>query len=415
MDKIRPRFGTGPDFCGRQPEFDGIAMLRALFDRRLLTVGALALVVGACGTPWLWSGLAGAQSPRPDAPAARPVTARGPLLADEQRLVDLFERVSPSVVFVSTKSLMQYSNMFGRRFTQEVGGEGSGFVWDEQGHVVTNFHVLATQRGGGAIGLANEVNVVLADGSSHRAAIIGVAPEDDLAVLRLENPPARLRPIEVGTSADLRVGQSVLAIGNPFGLDQTLTSGIVSALGRSITSMADVEIDGVIQTDAAINPGNSGGPLLDSAGRLIGVNTAIRSPSGGSAGVGFAVPVDTVNQTVPEIIVYGRKLRPSLGIDRVDPGFASRLGVRRGVLIGVVKPGGAAHRAGLVGSYENRRGDIVLGDIIVGVGDRDVNTWSDLVRAMERHRDGDKVQFRVVRNNEERKVTVELDPPMGVR
>ncbi len=382
-------------------------------ERRSIVVAVLGILVGVGAAGAVMVGRAGAQAPRAEGRVTgRAVLPRGPLLDDEQRLVELFERVSPSVVYVSTRSLQQYSNMFGRRYTQEVSGEGSGFVWDEQGHIVTNFHVIGSRQNR-TFSLATEVNVVLADGTTRSASIIGIAPEDDLAVLRMTDPPSGLRPIDIGTSSDLRVGQSVLAIGNPYGLDQSLTRGIVSALGRSITSLAEIEIESVIQTDAAINPGNSGGPLLDSAGRLIGVNTAIRSPSGGSAGVGFAVPVDTVNQTVPEIIQHGRKMRPVLGIEHVDARFAAQLGVRRGVLIGSVRQGGAAFRAGLAGSYQNRRGEIILGDIIVAVGEREVHNWSDLVRAIDRYREGDRVMFRVIRNGEERRVEVELDPPMG--
>ncbi|HTP50889.1 MAG TPA: trypsin-like peptidase domain-containing protein, partial [Anaeromyxobacteraceae bacterium] len=240
---------------------------------------------------------------RPTAPRAapRPVVARGDLAADEQANVALFKQASPSVVYITTltRRLVGYFDV-----TEVPQGTGSGFIWDASGHVVTNFHVIQG---------ASAARITLHDQSEWPATLVGASPDQDIAVLRIAAPRGRLAPILLGRSADLQVGQRVFAIGNPFGLDFTLTTGIVSALGRSIPSLTGRKIEDVIQTDAAINPGNSGGPLLDSAGRLIGVNTQIASPSGGSAGIGFAVPVDTVNRVVPQLIEHGRVTRPRLG------------------------------------------------------------------------------------------------------
>jgi len=241
---------------------------------------------------------------RPAAPRAapRPVAARGDLAADEQATIALFKQASPSVVYITTlaRRLVGYFDV-----TEVPQGTGSGFLWDGSGHVVTNFHVIQG---------ASAARVTLHDGSEWTATLVGASPDHDLAVLRIAAPRQRLAPILVGRSGDLQVGQRVFAIGNPFGLDFTLTTGIVSALGRSIPSLTGRKIEDVIQTDAAINPGNSGGPLLDSAGRLVGVNTQIASPSGASAGIGFAVPVDTVNRVVPQLIAHGKLARPWLGI-----------------------------------------------------------------------------------------------------
>jgi S1-C subfamily serine protease len=226
----------------------------------------------------------------------RTVTPRGELASLEKSVIELHKKTAPSVVHITTEGLQR--DMYSRNVYKVPEGTGSGFVWDDGGHVVTNYHVI--QKAAGA-------QVTLADGSKWQARLVGVAPQKDLAVLWIDAPKDKLVPITVGSSHDLQVGQMVFAIGNPFGLDQSLTMGIISALGREIESVTHEPIKDVIQTDAAINPGNSGGPLLDSAGRLIGVNTAIYSPSGASAGIGFAIPVDEVNATVPELIRTGKK------------------------------------------------------------------------------------------------------------
>ncbi|MCE1229279.1 MAG: trypsin-like peptidase domain-containing protein [Firmicutes bacterium] len=301
----------------------------------------------------------------------RAVTPRGPLPAGEQAVIDRFREAKPSVVYITTIAYQR--DWFSFDVQAVPTGTGSGFVWDEQGHIVTNFHVVED---------AQELEVTLSDHSTHRAQVVGLAPERDLAVLRLANPPAHLRPIPIGTSSDLQVGQAVMAIGNPFGLDQTLTTGIVSALGREIQSSTRRRISGVIQTDAAINPGNSGGPLLDSAGRLIGVNTAIQSTSGSSAGIGFAVPVDTVNRIVPQLIAKGRLTRPDLGFETLDPSYASHFGNPKGLIVLQVRPGGPAHRAGLRGlSRSGRR--FLLGDVITGLNGQPVRSVDDLLDQLE--------------------------------
>ena len=238
---------------------------------------------------------------------SRPVAPRGPLLADERATIDIFERASPSVVYITT--LQHVRDFFSRNVMRVPQGTGSGFIWDELGHVVTNYHVIEG---------AQEAEITLADQRTFSATLVGASPEHDLAVLHIDvdfnGPP----PLPVGSSADLRVGQGVLAIGNPFGLDHTLTTGVISALNRTIDDDRGGTVDNLIQTDAAINPGNSGGPLIDTAGRLIGINTMIYSPSGAYAGIGFAVPVDMINRVVPRLIAFGRYVRPTLGISAND-------------------------------------------------------------------------------------------------
>jgi S1-C subfamily serine protease len=325
----------------------------------------------------------------------RPVVARGDLAEDEKSTIELFKHASPSVVYITTLS-RRAVNFF--EMTEVPQGTGSGFLWDRQGHVVTNFHVLQ--------GSDSSV-VTLSDQSNWKAAVVGVEPDKDLAVLRISAPADKLPPILVGTSKGLQVGQKVFAIGNPFGLDETLTTGIVSALGRTIDAVTGRKIQNVIQTDAAINPGNSGGPLLDSAGRLIGVNTQIASPSGASAGIGFAVPVDTVNEVVPELIAHGRIVRPRLGIVPATEGIARQLGVT-GVLVLSVQEGSGAAKAGLQGTERDREGSLILGDIIVGVAGKDVASYDDLVTALEKQKVGDTVPVKIVRNDRTLTVAVVL-------
>jgi len=277
----------------------------------------------------------------------------------------------------------------------------SGFVWDDLGHVVTNNHVIEG---------ASEATVRLNDGRSYSAVLIGASPAHDLAVLRINVAFDRPPPVPVGTSGDLKVGQKVFAIGNPFGLDYTLTSGLVSALDRSLTEAAGVTIEHLIQTDAAINPGNSGGPLLDSAGRLIGINTAIYSPSGAYAGIGFAVPVDTVNRVVPELITRGNYLRPSLGVGidaDINRALTKQLGVS-GVLLLKVEPGSAADAAGLRGSKIDRYGDVIPGDVIVALNGHVVDSVATLLERLDDHRVGDRVILRIWRAGHELDVDVVL-------
>jgi len=331
----------------------------------------------------------------PDA-APRAVTARGDLAADEQNAIEVFQRVAPSVVYITSIEL--HRNFFSLNIYEIPKGTGSGFVWDTEGRIVTNFHVIED---------ASRVEVTLADNSTWKAALVGVAPDKDIAVLQIGAPADRLHPIPVGESSSLQVGQKVYAIGNPFGLDQTMTSGIVSALGREIKAVTGRTIRGVIQTDAAINPGNSGGPLLDSAGRLIGVNTAIYSPSGASAGIGFAVPVDVVNQVVPDLIRYGRLIRPGLGVMVASQQITGRLGIE-GVLIVNVQPGSAAEQAGLRGTRQFG-GEIVLGDIIQAIDGEPVRSYDDLRNVLDNYKVGDVVELSVLRGDETITLPVTLE------
>ncbi len=330
----------------------------------------------------------------------RPVTARGDLAADEQATIAIFERASPSVVFITTRQ--RVVDFWTRNVFSVPKGTGSGFVWDDLGHIVTNHHVIAG---------ASEALVRLNDGRSYRAVLVGSSPAHDLAVLRIDVRFDRPPPVPIGTSHDLRVGQKVFAIGNPFGLDYTLTGGLVSALDRSLTEENGVRIEHLIQTDAAINPGNSGGPLLDSAGRLIGINTAIYSPSGAYAGIGFAVPVDTVNRVVPELIARGRYLRPSLGVSsdrRLSRLVTEQLDVP-GVLVLDVVPGSAAERAGLRGTRIGSNGELVPGDIVLSIDGRAVDSIEALRERLDDYRIGDRVRLAWWRNGEVREAEVILE------
>ena len=337
--------------------------------------------------------------PRPGGAGAEPraVTPREPLGADEQNNIAVFKNGSPSTVHITTIEATR--DLFTMNVMQVPRGTGSGFIWDERGHIVTNFHVIQGASG---------ARVTLADQSEWPADLAGFYPDRDLAVLRIKAPREKLRPIAIGTSRDLRVGQRVYAIGNPFGLDQTLTTGIISALNREIDSVNDRKIRNVIQTDAAINPGNSGGPLLDSAGRLIGVNTAIFSPSGASAGVGFAIPVDEVNRVVPRLIRDGRFTRPSLGIRSGPPEFQQALRLPKGVPVLGVVPGSPAAAAGLQPFLRKRGGDIVVGDIITGIERKPVATLDDLLDALEWHQAGDVIAVSIQRGGRSVELKVKL-------
>jgi S1-C subfamily serine protease len=326
----------------------------------------------------------------------RAVTPRGPLAADELAHIDIFRRLSPSVVHITT--LETQRDFFSLNVQQVPRGTGTGFVWDTEGHVVTNYHVI---QGGSA------ARVTLNDQTSFPARLVGAFPDRDLAVLRIDAPKEKLPPIPVGSSRDLVVGQRVYAIGNPFGLDQTLTMGIVSALNREIESFNSRTIRGVIQTDAAINPGNSGGPLLDSAGRLIGVNTQIASPSGASAGIGFAIPVDEVNRIVPRLIRDGRFVRPAIGISAGSPNLSRALGLPKGVPLVQVAPDSPAARAGLQ-PFRRRGNEVAPGDVITAVNDEPVESLDDMLEAFERRQPGERVTLGVWREGRTRKVVVTL-------
>ena len=312
----------------------------------------------------------------------RPVTPRGTLAEAETSTIKLFETVAPSVVYIFTGN-----------GDPQGGGAGSGFVWDRAGHVVTNHHVVAGAR---------SVAVRLDTGETVSARLIGSAPDYDLAVVRLTGTRASLRPIPVGRSGTLKVGQSVFAIGNPFGLSRTLTSGIISALNRRLPTADNREVAGAIQTDAAINPGNSGGPLVDSAGLLIGVNTAIISGSGASAGIGFAVPVDIVNQIVPQLIKTGHVPRPGIGITVLPEEIAARIGVN-GLIIADVLSGSGAAKAGLQGVDGQR-----IGDVITHVDGRPVRTLAEFAEALGKVGVGSRAELTVLRDRSSRTVLVEV-------
>ena len=331
----------------------------------------------------------------PDA-VPRAITPRGNLAQDEQTTIELFRNASPSVVYITTVALR--TDRYSLNMLEIPQGTGSGFVWDDEGHIITNFHVIQG---------ASAARVTLSDHTTWEARLTGAAPDQDLAVLHIDAPGDRLRPIAVGISSGLQVGQKVFAIGNPFGLDQTLTTGIISALGREITSVTGRTITGVIQTDAAINPGNSGGPLLDSASRLIGVNTAIYSPSGSSAGIGFAVPADTVNRVVPQLLRHGRVVRPTIGARIADDDTARRLGLS-GALVLDVFESGPAQSAGLRGTGRDQQGRLVLGDVIVGVGTHPVASLNDLHDALVNFDVSDTIEIGFVRDGQRHSVSVTL-------
>jgi S1-C subfamily serine protease len=326
-------------------------------------------------------------------PVAQPI---GDLGADERANMQIFEQAAPSVAYITNKRFQR--NSFSFNVMEIPLGTGSGFLWDNKGHVVTNFHVIYK---------ADEIEIKLQDGKSYDASIVGADPDHDLAVLQINAMNLNIPPLMIGSSNDLRVGQKVLAIGNPFGLDSTLTTGVISALGRTIQSMTNRYIHDVIQTDAAINPGNSGGPLLDSFGRLIGVNTAIVSPSGTYSGVGFAVPVDTVNRVVTKLINYGKVGRPGLGISLIPEHIMSRLGME-GVGILEVYLGSSAEEAGLMAVRRLPDGRIEMGDIIVECDGSQVKKSSDLIRILDRHEVGDEVDIVIFRKGVKKPIRIAL-------
>jgi S1-C subfamily serine protease len=315
----------------------------------------------------------------------RPIAPAGDLAADEKATIALYRQSSKSVVNVTSSRL---GRDFTFNLTEIPRGTGTGFVWDENGHIVTNFHVVSG---------SNRFRVTLSDQSIWDAEAVGGAADKDLAVLKINAPSGKLAPLLVGTSADLEVGQKVFAIGNPFGFDQTLTTGVISGLGRQINSPTGRIIDGVIQSDAAINPGNSGGPLLDSRGRLIGVTTAIASNSGDSAGIGFAIPVDTVQRIVPQILRYGKVVRPTLSAAFLPPPYARQLRLK-GAMVMRATPGGPANRAGLIPMREDEEGAVFVGDVIVAVDGQPVENEEELLTIIENHSVGDTVKLTVIRN-----------------
>ncbi len=355
------------------------------------------LVIAAIIAICLWLALQTFRPPLHDPKAGpRSVAARGELAADEQTTIEIFRRAAPAVVYITSIAVRR--NLFSLNAYEIPQGTGSGFIWDQDGRIVTNYHVISD---------ANRLEVTLADHSTWKAVLVGAAPDRDLAVLQISAPAGKLTPIPIGASDDLRVGQKVFAIGNPFGLDQTLTTGIVSALGREITAVTGRTIRDVIQTDATINPGNSGGPLLDSAGRLIGVNTAIYSPSGASSGIGFAVPVSEVNRVVPQVIRHGRVIRPGLGLTLAPPSMVGSLDLG-GVLVLSVQPGSSAARAGLQ-STRQVRGGMVLGDVISDVNGVTVGDYNTLRDELEKYQVGESVVLGIIRNDRHLEVPVTLE------
>ncbi len=321
----------------------------------------------------------------------RTIEPRGDLADFEKATVEIFDHAAPSVVYIFTENAV--SGFFGTQQIRQ--GAGSGFLWDRHGHVVTNFHVIQG---------AQRIQVRLDSGEAIDATYVGGSQEYELAVIRLRNMPLEVQPIPVGSSTNLKVGQAVFAIGNPFGLSRTLTTGVISALDRRLPTAAGREVVGVIQTDAAINPGNSGGPLLDSAGRLIGVNTAIISESGSSAGIGFAVPADVVNQVVPKLITKGKVPRPGIGIAVLREEASAGLGVV-GVVIDRVLPGSEAEKAGLRGiDYRNR----LLGDVIISADGREVTNIVEFVRILQDFEIGQPITLRVQRGEQVRMVEVKV-------
>jgi len=345
--------------------------------------------------------LSGHFQPFGSASIATPANITDPSLAtDEQNNIEVYKAASPGVVYIQSTTMQR--DFFGM-FSQPVEGAGSGSVIDEQGDILTNYHVIAN---------AEKLTVSFGSGKAYPAKVVGRDPDTDLAVIRLlETPKESLTIVPMGDSEKLIVGQKVLAIGNPFGLDRTLTTGVISGLQRPIRAQNGRPIEGAIQTDASINPGNSGGPLLDSHGRMIGINSQIESPSGASAGVGFAIPVSIAKRIVPQLIRDGEIRRPKLGIaprDVESLGGQLRLPVSKGVLIVSVAPGGAAANAGLRGVVQTEEGDLELGDIIVAMDGEKVDSNDDLFKILDKHKVGDTVNVEVFRQGSRTTVPVRL-------
>ncbi|MCB9876246.1 MAG: trypsin-like peptidase domain-containing protein [Planctomycetes bacterium] len=316
----------------------------------------------------------------------RAITPRGDLTAIEKTFTEIFAERSPSVVHLTTEKLARTWRGDVRSIPE---GTGTGFLWDDTGIVVTNYHVVQT-----VVEQQSRLKVALGD-ELHDGTVVGVSPDDDIAVVRIVAPPRDLAPLPIGTSADLKVGQTVLAIGNPYGFDRSLSTGIISALDRSIDTK-NSSMNGLIQTDAAINPGNSGGPLLDSAGRLIGMNTAIYSPSGTSAGIGFAVPVDRINEVVPALI-DGRQAQRTLGLKFDQPiRIDTPEGLRVGLPVIYVERGSGAEQAGMQ-PFARDRGQLVWGDTIVAVDGTAVRSTAEVVELLRGRKRGEEVPVTVVR------------------
>ncbi len=322
---------------------------------------------------------------------------------DESNNIEIFRAASPSVVFVNTA--VRQRNFFSLNMQEIPRGSGTGFVWDDSGLIVTNYHVIQG---------ANRITITLQDQTNWDAQVVGLAEDKDLALLRIDAPSTQLSPLPLGDSSQLEVGRKVIAIGNPFGLDTTLTVGVVSALGREINSLTNRKIRDVIQTDASINPGNSGGPLLNSLGQLVGVNTQILSPTGASAGIGFAIPVNTVKKIIPQLLEYGREIRPSIGIETLPDNWSRQRGIK-GLAILNAPQGLPAAEAGMVGVRQNNRGDYVLGDVIMAVDGTPVGSMDDLFNVLEQHQPGDRIVIEAERDQQQRVYEVILAEPLNIR
>lgn len=314
-------------------------------------------------------------------------------LPEEQNTIGIFQKIAPKVVFIHR--LTTVVDPLHQSFEVKESGSGSGFIWDKKGHIVTNFHVI---KG------ADKFSVTM-NGMTVDANVIGFEPRKDIAVLAINSPTAMSKlkdfePIEISPTHELIVGQKALAIGNPFGFDHSLTVGVISALGRQVPGIGGVTIHDMIQTDASINPGNSGGPLLDSMGRLIGMNTAIFSESGSSAGVGFAVPGNEIEHIVNQIIQHGRVKLAGIGFQPVPPNIAQHFGVTRGILVADVMPNTSAERAGLRGTYRDGLGRIVLGDIVVGINGHPVKNYDELYHLLSSIEIGTTVKVTLLRHGQ---------------
>jgi len=322
------------------------------------------------------------------------------LLETEKNTISIFQRNVNSVVNVSNIRIARTGWWFDSREMEVPAGAGSGFVWNDDGYIVTNFHVI---QGGD-----NFIVSFHKDKETYEAEVVGAYPQKDIAVLKLKSKPKKLYPVSVGTSKELQVGQKALAIGNPFGLDHTITTGIVSATGRKIQGIGGVHINGMIQTDCSINPGNSGGPLYDSQGDVIGMNTMIYSASGSSAGVGFSVPIDTIKSIVPQIIKHGKVKRPGLGIGLLEERLKHYFGIEKGIVVKYVDPKSPAASAGLEGMQKDRRGRYILGDIILKINGEDVNNYDEIFNVLDNYNIGDKVKIEYLRGDELKETKLKL-------
>lgn len=313
------------------------------------------------------------------------------LTEDEENTIAVVKRNVNAVVFITN---IQYSRdlFFGAHEVQR--GTGTGFIWDSQGHIVTNYHVIED---------GDAFMVTCPNRKNFKAKLIGREPGKDIAVLKVEQGQGDFTPVDTGSSGSLRVGQKVIAIGNPFGFDHTVTTGIVSALGRNIQGYGGITIRNMIQTDASINPGNSGGPLLNSDGELIGMNTMIYSSTGTNAGIGFAVPADTIKKIVPQLIKFGKVIRPGIGVSFLGDEYARRYGIEGAVIIEVPRSS-EAHRAGIRGIGRDRYGRLYVGDVLVGIDNIKISSYDDLYNALDSYRIGDTVTLTLERNDKRRKI-----------